>query len=801
LSRLLRAAAGGAVALVLFEASRAAAGSSFSAGRSIGRVLFIVLVLALAHGFRPVRGGKSWMVPAVAVAALAASALAGVTAAWRASDGAAWIALAIFWGMTLAAATPSGRRSRPFDAVLRIALLAAAAGAAPMIAVEIESSFAHEELFVAAEAVLLGAAWLALVPAAAAPARDGPAGKRGRIPSGALGATAAALSAVVLAFALGRYRKSFSDPAPPGFRGVSAASPFLCGEAPADPRRDDGEAVFQRLLAAIDANPAKGAPEEAMLALARHDGERASSFRRDLLDEAARGDLSRRGRTKFWQYAAALRAHYYPRVRSAFPGLFSLEENARIARWFAEINRRALRVGWDDFVYAGAYGKRPEGPYENQENGAGLLAALESGGLSDPLLSPANRRYLDRVPRGWNARWRNSDDSFSYQSEWITNAWLQARRTGTAPPDAVRRSFEWMLLQTPPDGFEPDYDPSGAPALPTAYLGAVILDDPRLVWLAARSLEAAAREGRRIWAQPGVERGVKRDGVSPSAGNCLLFGPSGTPTTPGPLAPDKLVFRSGWRPDDAYFLANLRFEGWHRYRATNTVTLLRASGETLVTERGGAPYAFLPLERRLFRDKRIPREALNGVLVEPTGLASAIERLTGFGGAWAQDPPWTARVDEFDPSGESRTTISDWRGWTQHRTIAFAADAPLVVVDEAEGPSRRAAALSWHVEGAPERTGRFRLGRSGRAELVLVPLEGTGTIETTRRRGAPALDLVYRPSARGRLRMASVFLLGAWTDARVFLAHDSGGTILEVAGAGRTFRKRLPAGAGGDSGR
>jgi hypothetical protein len=801
LKRFLRAALFGLAALVLLEGSRAAAGIPFSAERAIERAIFIVLAVALSRRCRPARVGRLRTFPGFAAAALAAAALAGTAAAARESDAAAWIALALFWAVALGAAAPAGSPARPFAAALRIGFLAAAAGAAPMIAVEIESGFAHEELFVAAEAVLLAAAWLALVPAAAALARTATTGKGVRLSSGALGAAAGAVSAAALVLALARYQRSFFDPAPPGFRGISAASPFLCGRAPADTRRDDGNAVFDRLLASIDANPDKGPPEQALLALATRDPARASLFRRELLSEVDRGDLSRRGRTKFWQYAAALRAHYYPRVRSSFPALFSPAEQARIGRWFAEINRRALRVGWDDLVYAAAYGKRPEGPYENQENGAGLLAALESGGLSDPRLSAENRRYLDRVPRGWTARWRNSDDALSYQSEWITNAWLQARRTGASPPDAVRRSFEWLLLQAPPDGFEPDYDPSGAPALPSAYLGAVLLDDPRFVWLAARNLGSAAAAGRRIWAQPGIEGPVRRDGVSPSAGNCLLFGPSGTPTAPGPLAPDKIVFRSGWRAGDTYLLANLRFEGWHRYKATNTVTLLRAAGETLVTERGGDPYAYLPLERRLFRDKRIPREALNGLLVEPTGFAAAIERLTGFGGPWAQDPPRTARVDAFDRSGESRSTISSWRGWTHGRTIAFASDAPLVIADDAAGPPGRAAALAWHVEGAPLGPGRFRLGAKGRAELVLVPLDGGGTIASTRRPGSASLDVLYRPRSGGHLRMASVFLTGDWADARVSLAREAGGPVLEVSGTKGTFRKKLANGVEHESAR
>ncbi|HWC66184.1 MAG TPA: hypothetical protein VG777_08875, partial [Thermoanaerobaculia bacterium] len=517
-------------------------------------------------------------------------------------------------------------------------------------------------------------------------------------------AAAAVAAAAGLAVFVAAYQASFSDPAPPPFPGIAPRSPFLCGKAPADTEPVEGRAVFDRLLAAIEANPRKGPPEEAMLALATGDRSHAERFRAALAREVAAGYLSESGATKFWQWAAALRAHYYARVTAVFPGLLPPRERDAIAAWFRAINRRALSAGFADLIYGAAYGKRPEGPYENQENGAGLLAALESGGLADPALSSANRRYLDRIPRGWRGRWRNSDDSFSYQSEWITNAYLQSLRSGPPPEASVRRSFEWILLQTPPDGFFPDYDPSGAPALPTAYLGAALLKDPHLLWLAERSLESAAREGRAMSAQPGIEHPVEGRGVSPDAGNCLLYAPSGTPTRAGPLAPDKIVFRGGWRRSDAYLLLNLRFEGWHRYKATNTVTLLRSGGETLAGERGGVPYRFLPVERRLFRDKRIPREALNGLLVEPRGLAGALSALTGFGGPWAQDPPRTARVEGFDPEGGTSTTsVTGWDGWAHRRSIRFSGEGPIVVVDDARGPAGAAAAVAWHVDGHPEK--------------------------------------------------------------------------------------------------
>ncbi|HET7451787.1 MAG TPA: hypothetical protein VFL12_03550 [Thermoanaerobaculia bacterium] len=799
--RSAAAVLGGAAAIALLEISRAAAGVPFSIGRTLERVLFLAVAVAVARRCRPRREGRTWIFPVAAGAAAVALELAAIAAAAVPSGAAAEGALALFFGLTLAAALPGGDSARGeaarertvflaavgraalLAAVGRAALLAAAAGVVPMILLEIGCRFAHEELFVAAEAATLAAAWAALLPAAAL---GGPRASAGgiRVHSGALAAGAVALAAAGLGVAIAAYQASFSDPEPPGFPGISTAAPFLCGTAPPDSARYDGRRVFEDLLSAIAANPGKGAPEEAMLALATRDALHAERFRDALLREVSSGDLSRRGRTKFWQWAAALRAHYYPRVRDAFPGLFSAADRNRVASWFAAINRRALRVGPDDAIYALAYRKVPEGPYENQENGAALLAALETGGLADPAISDRNRRYLDRAARGWAGRWRNSDDSLSYQSEWITNAYLQSLRTGPPPIEAVRRSFDWILAQTPPDGFAPDYNPSGAPDLPTAYLGAEILRDPRLLWLAARTLSSAAKEGRPIWAQPGVERPVDGEGISPTIGNCLLYGPSGTPTRPGPLAPDKIVFRGGWRPEDPYLLVDLRFEGWHRYKATNTVTLLRAAGRTLAADRGGAALRFVPLERRLFRDKRIPRENLNGLLVEPAGLAAALSRLAGFGGPWAQDPPRTARVERFDPAaGTCVTAVEGWNGWRQRRTVDFRRDAPIVVVDEADGPGK--AAIAWHVEGVPAGPGRFRLA-GGAGELVLVAAGGSGSIEVSRLSDAPRLTILYRPVRPGTARLASVFLTGRWLGASVAVLPGNR-PVLRIRGPAGTF--------------
>lgn len=785
------AIAGALAALALLEISRSASGLPLSGSRALVSLLFVAAVLAAGLACRPARDPGGFRIYPRAAAVAAAIGIAGVfTAILFQSEIGAWIAAVAFYSLTLASAHPAGDRGGRTAAFFRISLGAAAAGAVPMAALEIECRFAHEEIFVAAEALLLAAVWLALLAAFRAIASEKPAVRGIRLGPGLLAAAAAAASLGGLTWTIVAYEQSFVDANPPVYPGISAESPFLCGRAPADPETFDAAATFANLLGRVDAKSAKGPAEYAMLALARGDLASASRFRESLLAEVARGRLADQIPTKFWQYEAALRAFYFARVRAAFPGLFPADDEVRVAAWFAGINRSAYSVGVSDLIYAIAYRKVPEGLYENQENGAALLAALETGGLADPGLSASNRLYLDRAPRGWQARFRNSDDAFSYQSEWITNAYLQSLRTGEPPRDRARRSFEWLLLQEPPDGFPLDYNPSAAPRTPaTFYLGARLLGDPELLWIAARGIRGFGRLGIPLSAQPGAELPARIDPRSPTIGSCLLYGEAGLPTHVGPLAPDKIVFRDGWADQSGYLLLNLRFAGWHRYRATNTITLLRDRGKTLVSEARGEPFRFLPFERRLFRDKRIPRENLNGLLVEPTGLSAVVSRLAGFGGPWAEDPPGFARVERFDLSDgrdASSSVIADWRGWTQRRSIVFVKSGPIALLDDARGPSHRSAAITWHVSGrAGQDRGRYRLGADGAGgELVLIGLDDGGARMVEHGGGASSLDLTYEPARPGRLRLASVFLRGAWIGANVRALRDRSRVVLQLERAG-----------------
>lgn len=85
-----------------------------------------------------------------------------------------------------------------------------------------------------------------------------------------------------------------------------------------------------------------------------------------------------------------------------------------------------------------------------------------------------------------------------YQLEWLNNALFQSLYTDRLSERNQQLSFEWLLLQDLPDGAVLRYNhPLGAPLTSVAYLGASLLNDPRPLWLADRSLAQVSPVGQR----------------------------------------------------------------------------------------------------------------------------------------------------------------------------------------------------------------------------------------------------------------------------------------------------------------
>lgn len=810
---------------LLLEAARLLGDEPLTAAGVLARAGFVAAALGLAR--LGSRGSDRHRLAARGATALGAA----LAILWYLASGStlgAWIAVGCgYAALPWASDALTGGKSlfAPLVSLAARAALALLWGLALGAAVQVESSFADEEFFVAMQALalagfglLLLAAWAALrgmpLPARDTPIAEGAENLRqvsqggGSVSSAVSGrprrrlAVALTLAALALAGAGGTltaYQRSSYPSVAPTFPGITPDSPFLCGAVAPSALAYDGPDVHRRLLERTAATTPKGAAEYGLLAAGLRDPEWARRFHDAVLEEAGQGLFTGAANSvKSVQRYAALRAYYYARVREAFPDLFTEEEDGRVRAWFAAINRRALTVEWVDWAYALAFSRWPEGPYENQESGAGLLATLEVEGLADAGLEASNRDYLARNPRGWTERFRNTDDSLIYQPEWFGNAYLQGRYTGTVDERKLRLAAEWLLLQSLPDGALVNYNHPYAPTVAeTAYLAARLLDEPRYLWLAGHILDGLERAGSNLYTQPGLERPYDGRSTPPAEGSCLLFGDSGLPTQVGPLAPDKIVFRDGWEADSTYLLLNLRFTGWHRYKATNTVTLLYQAGALTGDNLERRVISWLPEGRSLLRDKRVPRENLNGLLVERSGLGAVLHRLLEIDGPWAQDPPAYARVTRFETGAEldaSSTVIDDWRGWRHQRDTSFYHGGPVAIVDEAEGPAGSRAALAWNLPSVESADGLRLLLRGGErpAELLLVPLDGGGAAHVALEPTGSGAQMIYNAPSAGRLHVATVFLTGPWAGAQADLVRDGAGAAIRLVKGERQILIAIP---------
>jgi len=118
-------------------------------------------------------------------------------------------------------------------------------------------------------------------------------------------------------------------------------------------------------------------------------------------------------------------------------------------------------------------------------------------------------------------------------------------------------------------------------------------------------------------------------------------------------------------------LLNLRFSGWHSYKATNSFISVMYGEPFLVEKLELKNHSWLPRGKADHRDKKIDRAELNGFQIETTGLQKIIYLITGIGSYWAQDPPRFTEVLAFNTTkiaDYSITKISNWHGWDNTRT-------------------------------------------------------------------------------------------------------------------------------------
>jgi hypothetical protein len=800
----LKALALGVAVALLLTGLDLASGARISANRVAVRCAFALVAILVGWASTP-WAGKHWWLWAGGLP-LVAAALVAAYATWHSTE-LGLAALAVAYGSLIvldssfqaAFSTLKGKRARQIATWSVRVILAGSGGLAPMALTQTETRFAEEEFFALVLGLLLAGITLLLLSGFATLGLGPKVDPEVPRPKFAVRALALILAIALAggwvwlgARTLAAYRASFGPPTAPGYAGIERGSPFLCGQVPSEPSTPSGETVYWRALQQVEEWPEMGSPELALLAVGSGAQEQAEAFRKALLVEAQSGAFTGAAHSvKSTQYDAARRLYFMALVQDHFPDLFSTSDQAVLREWFELVNDRAWQTEWVDLFYGLAYGKPPDGPYENQEIGAGLLALLEDKGMASPTWSEANRAYLAQAGLGWGQWFRNPDDAFLYQAVWINNAAFQDLLRNSSRENR-RQAFEWLLLQALPDGEPLSYDhPALAPLVATWYQGAQMLSDGRFVWLADRSLSRVEAKGTGLAANPGLERPLSLEGRSPTAGSCLIYGDSGLPLQPGPLAPDKVVFRDGWEGDSAYLLLNLRFSGWHRYKATNSIILAYQDGPLVVESDEGQSIRWLPLGREAYRDKRIAREDLNGLLIPREGLDGAVQILTGQGSAWAQDPPHYATVDSFEtlgPVDTSRTTLHDWRGWMHTRSIYFIHDGPVVVVDEANSSrGGQDAALMWHVAGEAQlKTDGLWLREGDSPTRMALPASAwqTTDIQPASRNGDPGADVLYSSPQQGRLHLATAILSGEWAAAgfEANVLGSGAGQVIKVTG-------------------
>lgn len=432
------------------------------------------------------------------------------------------------------------------------------------------------------------------------------------------------------------------------------------------------------------------------------------------------------------QFDAAKRAFCYHKIRD-IETLFSEDEDKRIITWFKNIADRIFTLEWVDYLYAIAFSRVPTGPYENQEIGVGALSILAEI-LSDQYPNEAQkcREYIDRYAVGWGGNFRNTDDSINYQAWWIYSTYLVAQfrpQHSWLSSENARKSFEWLLLQSPPNGMKLGYnDCNPKHTTDVMSLGAYLFRDGRYKWLAMKGLAESERIGDE-WVSP-LNIGIMKwdDGVEserPQVGSCYLEGPGNLPHDPGASMPDKIVFRDGWNHDSLYALLNLRYSGWHKYKATNCFVNVVYGKPFVVEDHIAKKHAWLPAGRSYYRDKKIDRVRLNGLQVGLEGYELLIHELIGMGSPWAQDPPPYARLayfDDDDIATISKTSVDNWRGWQTERISILIKGKFLAICDRAMRSKVGNVSLIWHLKGKiKKRSNSFRLHQDGYCMDVYFP--------------------------------------------------------------------------------
>jgi len=219
-------------------------------------------------------------------------------------------------------------------------------------------------------------------------------------------------------------------------------------------------------------------------------------------------------------------------------------------------------------------------------------------------------------------------------------------------------------------------------------------------------------------------------------------------------------------------LLNLRFTGWHRYKSTNGIVLIYA-GEELVKERYTQnPIQWLPAGRAMVRDKRIPIEQLNTLLIPRAGLDAVINTIIDWLGPYAQDPPFYSEIDSFGTSDKMdhiKTSIKDWHGWKFTRSVFFYHDGPAFIIDNADSKKQRKAAINYHFAEGYDLNERRATNLNNNIDFLFIGQENSKLLDFIEDDG---LLVQYQSEDPGNLNLLTVILPDEWQNAELVSYRD-----------------------------
>ena len=567
---------------------------------------------------------------------------------------------------------------------------------------------------------------------------------------------------------------------------ITAETPFICGttNTKKSEKGSDGTAIQSTFAAQLASKENLATNDYAFLAIYEQNEAYAQSYKEKLLLDAENKSYTEPAKSvKYDQYLASQTIYFFEEIKKNFPELFDETEIDFIENWICMVNERALTIELVDIFYGLAFSQKPVGAYRNQDIGAGLYAQLVNTNLTPEIYDEKNLSFLNTSVFGWDQGFRVLDDSINYQPVWITNAYLYSLDTEFGHQKNQALSFEWLLNQALPDGNLMGYNfPFKTTLAPISLLGANLLNDGHFLWLVEQSMQTESSPDY-LYAQPGSETPLNEIlfAETPSIGSCLLYGNSGLPGNEGPLAPDKIVFRNGWEDDDLYILLNLRFTGWHRYKASNAISLVYA-GQELVTEQYTQnPIPWLPVGRAMVRDKRIPIEQLNTLLIPRVGLDAVLNTIIDWFGPYAQDPPFYSEVELFETSREvdhAKIIIKDWHGWQFERSIFFYHDGPVFILDKANSKKDKKAAVNLHLAGGYNLNKNRAINPDTDVDFLFIN-QGNGKLIASKEEDKHLIQ--YQSQESGNLSLLTIILPDEWENGE-FLSYENGVVTLNLEG-------------------